>query len=180
MAQDELVYFSGVKAAFKPQLPPFFLQPLVHLCVSDVNKRLLVQCKELVTLLTEALFLDPNHGRQNQDESIKAAIQQDAVDCFLQLALFEPGRDMLAKEAGAIEALQTLADGQALTETAKQYAYGAVIALEGQIDGLAKPANEESGGHLMVSYQWDVQVTIERLVRSLQARGYDVWFDLDR
>ena len=33
---------------------------------------------------------------------------------------------------------------------------------------------EESGGHLMVSYQWDVQSTIERIVRSLEARGYDV------
>ena len=27
--------------------------------------------------------------------------------------------------------------------------------------------------------QWDVQVTIERLVRSLQTRGYLVWFDVD-
>ena len=27
--------------------------------------------------------------------------------------------------------------------------------------------------------QWDVQVMIERLVRSLQARGYLVWFDVD-
>ena len=27
--------------------------------------------------------------------------------------------------------------------------------------------------------QWDHQATIERLVRSLQKRGYLVWFDLD-
>ena len=27
--------------------------------------------------------------------------------------------------------------------------------------------------------QWDVQELIVRLVRSLQARGYLVWFDLD-
>jgi hypothetical protein len=27
--------------------------------------------------------------------------------------------------------------------------------------------------------QWDVQITIERLVRSLQARGYLAWFDVD-
>ena len=32
----------------------------------------------------------------------------------------------------------------------------------------------------MVSYQWDVQPTIQRLVASLQARGYVVWFDLER
>ena len=51
-----------------------------------------------IKLITEALLLDPEHARQNQDEAIKAAIQQDAAECFLQLALFEPGQDMLAKE----------------------------------------------------------------------------------
>jgi len=89
---------------------------------------------------------------------------------------------MLANEGGAMEALRALADGQALTEEAKQYAYGAVIAVEGRADEPEPQPDgaEESGDHLMVSYQWDVQSTIERIVRSLEARGYDVWFDLDR
>ncbi len=176
---DKLINFSGVKSGFLEQLPPFFLRPLVHLCVSDVNKRLLVQSPDLVTLLTEGLLLNPQHERQTQDEPIKAAIQQDAAECFLQLALFEVGRDMLDKEGGVMEALHALADGQGLTEAAQQYASGAMIALEGRTDEML-PVDEESGGHLMVSYQWDVQKTIERVVRSLQARGYDVWFDLDR
>ena len=86
---------------------------------------------------------------------------------------------MLDKEGGVMEALHALADGQGLTKAAQQYASGAMIALEGRTDEML-PVDEESGGHLMVSYQWDVQKTIERVVRSLQARGYDVWFDLDR
>ena len=75
-----------------------------------------------------------------------------------------------------------MADVQALTDEAKQYAHGALIAVEGRTrEPEPQPAGaEESGGHLMVSYQWDVQSTIERIVRSLEARGYDVWFDLDR
>ncbi len=176
---DKLTYFSGAKSGFLPQLPPFFLRPLVHLCVSDVNKRLLVQSSDLVRLLTEGLLVAPQHERHTQDEPIKAAVQQDAAECLLQLALFEVGRDMLAKEGGVMEALHALADGQGLTEMAQQYASGAMMALERRTGELL-PVSDESGGHLMVSYQWDVQKTIARIVRSLQARGYDVWFDLDR
>ena len=50
------------------------------LCVSDVNKKLLVQCPDLLTLVTEMLLLDPEHARQDQDEAIKAAIQKDACE----------------------------------------------------------------------------------------------------
>jgi len=32
---------------------------------------------------------------------------------------------------------------------------------------------------LVISDQWDYQVVIERLVRSLQLRGYAIWFDVD-
>ena len=38
--------------------------------------------------------------------------------------------------------------------------------------------SEEEGTpqqHVMLSYQWNVQTTILRIVRSLQKRDYDVW-----
>ena len=61
---DNLAHLSGAMADYKPELQPFYLRPLVHLCVSDVNKMLLVQCSDLSTLLAEALLLDPGHMRQ--------------------------------------------------------------------------------------------------------------------
>ena len=33
---------------------------------------------------------------------------------------------------------------------------------------------------LRVTTEWDVQSIIEHLVRSLQTRGYDTWFDVDQ
>ena len=84
---DGLVYFSGPMTPYRPELPPFYLRPLLYLCVSDLNKNLLVQSSGLITLLTETLLLDSEHTRQDQNAAIKAAIQQDAAECFLQLAL---------------------------------------------------------------------------------------------
>ena len=128
-----------------------------------------------------ALLLDPGHTRQSQDEAIKVAIQQDAAECFLQLAVFEPGRQLLAEDEAVMEALHALADGQALIEEAKQYACGAVIAVEGRADEPEPQpdGSEESGGHLMVSYQWDQQRAVIRIVEAIKQRGYTIWFDLE-
>ena len=35
-----------------------------------------------------------------------------------------------------------------------------------------------AGTAAQVSYQWDVQQTVERIVAELQGRGYAVWLDL--
>ena len=133
-----------------PVVPPFYLRGLRCLCVSDVNKTLLVQCPDLVTLITDMLLVDPHHPRQSQDEAIKAAIQKDAAECFLQLALFEPGRQMLTKDVAAMEKLHTVADGggQTLTKDARECAYGAVIAVEGRA---REPEPQPDQKHVMLS-----------------------------
>ena len=102
---------------------------------------------------------------------------QDFAEAIAQLAMYPPGRDALLENPNVAEALQQVAV-EGWTEEARLHAESALAAL--------KPPEEhseqvESGDkHVMVSYQWDVQRTIERIVRSLEARGYDVWFDLDR
>ena len=93
VAADLFFWFSGrvvgsqtvneQAAAIKPELPPFYLSPLLHLCVSDANKMLLVESSSAIALITEGLLLDPEHVRQSQDQAIKAAIQLDAAECFL-------------------------------------------------------------------------------------------------
>ena len=143
------------------------------LCTNaDANKQMLVRCDVLIPTLLHALFLDPEHPRKDMDEASRAGIQCDGAECFLQLALFEPGKELMERHPEALDALRALADGgAALASEARLAASTALAALEGPAPG---PVGDQK--HVMVSYQWDVQVTIQRLVSSLQARGYVVWF----
>ena len=115
---------------------------------------------------------------------------------------------MLQSQATTMDALHSLADGKAMsfTEHTKLSAHGAIMAVEGrtrepepEMDGERMQADK----HIMMSYviqipqfppdsgsmgdrfvarsryQWTHQPTVERIVRSLQARGFLLWFDLD-
>ena len=72
-------------------------------CCADANKKLLIQTSEPIKLIMEALLLDPEHARNRgdfgQSDEVKAAIQCDAAECIMQLALFPPCRDMLRQDA---------------------------------------------------------------------------------
>jgi hypothetical protein len=154
-------FLSGAVAPFFPDLPAHWFRPVVHLCISDVNKALLVrQGAKLVPLLLDALFLDPAHVRQGAAAGTKAPIQADAADCCLQIAVFEPGRALLAQHAGAMAALRALAGGEGcLTERAKMSAAAALVAIEGRTSERRPHDEGPRAGHVMISYQWDVQAT---------------------
>jgi hypothetical protein len=117
---------------------------------------------------------------------MKESIQTDCLSCLLQLAVFEPGRELLQNDPATMEALRNMADGRALGKQGQVHAESTLIAIEG-VSHVPEPEGTDPGGggtheddeHIMVSYQWDVQVTIERLVRLLQRKKYVVWFDLD-
>ena len=127
--------------------------------VDDANKVLLVKSSALVPLLVATMFLAADHPRNggdvDVDEAVKAAIQTDAANCFLQIAVFGPGREMLAADGAAMGALHALADGHALTPEAKLSAAGAILAIEGrthepQPESMAAEHGAE-GRHVMVS-----------------------------
>jgi hypothetical protein len=166
-------------------LSPSWLTPVVYLCISDVNKALLIQCAGLMPLLLEALWREADSVRKGIDEQIKASIQTDAATCFLQIAVSESGAQLLRHHSAAMDALRALAGGKAFTPEAKTSANGALMAVEGLSGRVREPEPAGGGiydgsdGHIMVSYQWDYQKTIERVVRSLQKRGYTTWFDMD-
>ena len=138
-------------------------------------------------MLLEALLLDTSHTRQNQPEAVKAAIQRDAAECLLQIALCDSGRAALLVGDGmnVLDVLRALTEGRgALTDEAVISAHGALMALEGRspphettLGGSGNDSEEEGTPqqHVMLSYQWNVQTTILRIVRSLQKRDYDVW-----
>ena len=77
------------------------------LCTNaDANKQMLVRCDVLIPTLLHALFLDPESPRKDMDEVSRAGIQRDGAECFLQLALFEPGKELLEQHPEALDALR--------------------------------------------------------------------------
>lgn len=120
-----------------------------------------------------ALFLDPHHPRADLKPELKAWNQTIHAECLAQLAVFPPGRQALLTEASVIPALQEVA-ATGLTEQARGHAQAALLALSDE----ALQMRSEGQKHVMLSYQWDVQATIQRLDESLKRRGYVTWFDL--
>lgn len=158
--------FSGHLAPYS-ELSSHWLRALQHLCISDLNKTLLCQCPKTVPLLIDLLLLDVNHCRKDVDPQIKAAIQADATDCLLQLALCEPGQALLAQDSTVTDALKALADseaqhsGGALSEKVKLSANGALLALLGNDNHNTPPVSKLAVGqkHIMLScelFSWSV------------------------
>ena len=148
----------------------------------------------LVPLLLSALFLEPDHPRMAAPVSEKAPIQHDAANCLLQIAVFGLGRELLLEQDNApvLGALHMLAAGKgALTTEVQAICQGALMAIEGP--GVSSSSRDHAAsagygadgaplvadGHCMVSYQWEHQTTIKRVVCSLQKRDYQTWFDLE-
>eukprot|EP01051_Picozoa_sp_SAG22_P016103 SAG22_NODE_2212_length_2831_cov_2.290996_1_plen_646_part_10 len=178
---------SGALVAWFPELPGHWFLPMLHLCVSDVNKFMLVRSAELKPLLLAALFLDPDHLRKDADVSMKAPIQAAAAAAILQIAVFDPGRALLEASPPMMAALRAVAtEGGALTEACRRSAQSALVAIDRKQPAAARGGSivgdsggDDGGGHVMLSYQWDVQDVARRIVDELQARGYTTWFDLD-
>ena len=110
---------------------------------------MLVRNETLVPTLLDALFLDAEHPRKDMDETHRASIQCDGAECFLQLALFEPGKELLEQHTEALDALRALVDGAALTEEAKLAASSALAAVEGSLPGRGATPGDEK--HVMMS-----------------------------
>ena len=108
---------------------------------------MLVRCDALIPTLLDALFLDPEHPRKDMDQTLRAGVQCDGAECFLQLALFEPGKQLLEQHPEALDALLVLVDGAALTEEARLAASAALAAVEGPLPG--PTAGDEK--HVMMS-----------------------------
>ena len=109
---------------------------------------MLVHNDGLIPTLLDALFLDPEHPRKDMDKTLRAGVQCDGAECFLQLALFEPGKELLEQNPEALDALRLLTD-EGLTKEAREFASGALVAVEGLAPGPDPPPGDEK--HIMVS-----------------------------
>ena len=152
---------------------------LLSLCVSDRNKSMLIKSPGFIPHLISSLMLNPKHldgdQMQNTPEEIKTIVQIDYAECIQQMSLYEAGCEAL-KQPEVVEALDELVE-KGWSKKAKRAATGALMNL------CPERHNERHGelsGHVMCSYQWDVQVTISRLAKSLQKRKFNVWLDVMR
>ena len=121
------------------------------------------------------------------DPATKARIQCDYAECLAQVSLFGPGRVALRRDAEAMKSLEQLST-EGMTAEAQQHASTALLALGAVAAVRKQPSQEGDGGgasklpppHVMVSYNWDHQAVILRVVASLQGRGYLVWVDTEQ
>ena len=94
------------------------------------------------------------------------------MECLAQLAVYEPAREMLRQDPTVLPSLQAVRDS-GLSAEAREIAGAALLALSDK----KLHTVMEGQKHVMLSYQWDYQVTIGRLNECLIARGYSTWFD---
>ena len=160
----------GIYKSQKPSPDSIFA---AQLCVSDRNKPLLVANKDFIPYLVDALLLDPEHPRAGMKDELKAWCQQHHCEALAQLAVHDGSREALLGDATVVAALEAVHQS-GLSDRARELAAAALSALSDRQLAMAT----EGQKHVMLSYQWDVQRTIQRLNESLIARGYATWFDL--
>ena len=141
--------------------------------VSDKNKPLLLQNSACIPYLVDALLLDSDHPRAGMKEELKAWCQQHHVEALAHLAVHDTSREALLCDGSVVPALQAVAE-TGLNKDARELAAAALTALSDK----KLEVVTEGQKHVMLSYQWDYQATIERLNECLIARHYVTWFDL--
>ena len=110
--------------------------------------------------------------RLNSKTASRSTCVQDVAEVLAQLAMSESSREALLKDATVIEALHQVAtDGW--TKEARMSADSALLALSGR---QPDEHHVEHDQHVMISYQWDVQGLVKRIVEELQIRDYRMWF----
>ena len=100
----------------------------LDLCVSDKNKELLLANPTFIPYLINGLVIGVDHPCAGLKHDIKLWSQTMHAECFVQLALFLPGRDAMQSDPSVAEALQTVAtDG--LCAESRDFAKAALMAM---------------------------------------------------
>ena len=157
--------------------------------VSDTNKRHMLEHKTLLDALLDGLLLDESNHRYGQDGG--DTLQQLCAGVLEELSMFGPGAEALRANPAVLTAMRSLQQS-GLTKEAKQSAEATLFQLEGSDKRVAAPDDDGAGTgldangqtkpppHIMMSYNWDHQDVILRVVAWLQAHGYLVWVDTEQ
>eukprot|EP01045_Picozoa_sp_COSAG04_P003104 COSAG04_NODE_122_length_24803_cov_180.609415_6_plen_2065_part_01 len=155
---------------------------VVTMAISDANKKIMLQHDTLLGTLVAGLIIDDDNPRRGQDGA--DALQEASAGVLHELALYGPGAAALRSHKPTMDALRVLAESG--TKESRERAAGALFELDLETRAAkAKPANAKPGSskpppHIMVSYNWDHQHVVLRVVAWLQAHGYLVWVDTEQ
>ena len=100
-------------------LTPQTSDALLSMVISDSHKVQLLRHQVFIPCLLEGLLLNP--GSPHTDEAVKAAVAENFVQCFQQLACFPQGCDALRAEP-KVQAALTLVVAEALSQRSKDCA----------------------------------------------------------
>ncbi len=145
----------------------------LELCISDERKPLLLSNDVFVPYLVSALLLGLDHPRAGMKDDQKIWCQAYHVECLAQLACSCQAKPVLLQHASVMPALQQVAESGMSAES-RQFAQAALLALN-ETELIAATEGQK---HVMLSYSWAHQSTVQRLNDSLIRRGYLTWFDL--
>ena len=108
--------------------------------------------------------------------------QEHCCEALFQLSLSAVGKLAMRAHDGCVRALRHHARATEDVEVGGR-CRGALAAMEerrGTRTGAAVAAAAAAGaGHLMLSYQWDVQPAVLRIAASMRTRGFRVWVDTE-
>ncbi|XP_070553248.1 uncharacterized protein [Ptychodera flava] len=136
---------------------------MTKLAFNDVNKVTFVEVGVL-PLLVQLL----QDGNSLEEQRLSAT-------ALWTLAFHKDNKDKIRKAKGCVKALERLKGEE--DAGLKKACAGALWELKEQEVGQQTGG---STGHVMISYNWDVQKRMIKLKTKLQAAGYDVWMDIEK
>jgi hypothetical protein len=160
------------------------------MAISDANKKHMLEFEPLIDMMLECLIIDDGNRRKGQDGA--DALQETSAGVLHELSLFGPGADALRSHPDVVKTLHKLCEVG--TKVSKERGAAALFELEqdkrpkkpadgGDSDdgkGTGLSSGQNPPPHVMVSYNWDHQDVILRVVGTLQGRGYLVWVDTEQ
>merc|ERR1711969_191593 len=159
------------------------IRRIAIMAISDANKKIMLQHDKLLATLIAGLILDDDNPRRGQDGS--AELQEICAAVLHELALYGPGASVLRAHKPTMDALRVLAESG--TKESRERAAGALFELDEETRSAKRKAPDAQSGssakpppHIMMSYNWDHQDVILRVVTWLQAHGYLVWVDTEQ
>merc|ERR1711969_537416 len=156
---------------------------IATVAIADANKKVMLQHDTLLDSLVAGLLLDDDNPRRGQDGA--DALQEACAGVLHELALYGPGATAMRGHKPTMDALRVLSEKG--TKEPRERAAGALFELDEDTRSAkttqasdAEPGSSKPPPHIMVSYNWDHQHVILRVVVWLQAHGYLVWVDTEQ
>jgi len=158
------------------------------MAISDANKKHMLRYKSLLDLMLKCLVVDADNHLKGQDGA--DVLQETSAGVLHELSLFGPGADAMRSHADMVPTLRKVCEigtkaskdrsAATLFELIHEGLKKAATATVVHEKGTGLPTQSKPPPHVMVSYNWDHQDIILRVVESLQDRGYLVWVDTEQ